>query len=92
MYKSKFDGVRQEHCGYGYHDMMQMKKFNPFFFLFNPSTSNKINLNAQNNPCLGTCQVGVIIIMVHSNSTFNSNMTTIIFYCFIWLVMVSLEQ
>jgi hypothetical protein len=82
--------VQQKCYKYGYHDMMQMKKLNPSFLLLKPQ--NKIKLNAQNNPSLGTCRIVARIIMVHSNSTFNSSMTTIVFYCFIWLVVVSLEQ
>jgi hypothetical protein len=41
---------------------------------------------------LGTCQVGDILVVVHSISTFKSRMATIDFDWTIWLVVVSLEQ
>jgi hypothetical protein len=76
-YKSKSSGVWQECCGYGYYDMMQMKKFYPRLLWLSSPLWKKTKLNVQNNPCLATCLVGDIYVIVHSNFAFKSNMTTI---------------
>jgi hypothetical protein len=48
-----------------------------YFDSWTLQTQNKIKLNVKNNPCLGTCLINDIFIIVHSKFTLKSNMTTI---------------
>jgi hypothetical protein len=63
-YKSKFGGVLQECRGYGYADMMQMKKLVIDLFDGSLQPQNKTKLNAQHSICLGTCLLPDIFIIV----------------------------
>jgi hypothetical protein len=69
-YKSKFGGVEQECCGYGYCDMLQMKIIN-WVILINPfKLTKKTKLDAQNNPHLQTFVFGDICVSVQSICAF----------------------
>jgi hypothetical protein len=70
---------------------MQTRSFILGYFDWTLQPQNKTKMHAQNNPCLGTCSIGDIFVIVHSNSTFKSNMTTIGFDWTIWLGLVNLE-
>jgi len=78
-YKSKFDVVRQEYSGYGYLTWCKWKTSTLFFFDGTFQSQNKTKLNAQNNRSLGMCQVGDILVVVHSNFAFKFSMTTLLF-------------
>jgi len=49
------------------------------FFYWTFQLQNITNLNAQNNAQMGTCQVGDILVVVHTNFTLKSSMETIQF-------------
>jgi hypothetical protein len=49
-----------------------------FIFYGTFQSQNKTKLNAQNNLSLGMCQVGDILVVVHSNFSFKFSMTTLL--------------